>query len=124
MLFSHGRKLFYITYVHHETLMVSGTTQMGEGHIPLQLLLLGKLNRMGTEAQYQGREESSLPSVRCLLLRKQCQAEPLQKALQYVQLRRGFWLSDVAGGGNGGGKRPTECSWICGAWNPIILIEH
>lgn len=47
---------------------------MEEGHIPLQLLLLGKL-RMGTEAQDKGREESYLPSARSLHLRKQRQAE-------------------------------------------------
>lgn len=114
LFFSHRRKLFCITYVHHETLMVSGGTHMEEGHISFQLLLLGKL-RVGTEAKYQSREESSLPSARCLHLRKQRQAEPLQKALQYVQFWTGFWLSDAVGGGSGGGKGPTECSWICGA---------
>lgn len=123
LVFSHGRKLFCITYEYHETLMVSGGAHMEEGHISFQLLLLGKL-RVGTEAKYQSREESSLPSAWGLHLRKQRQAEPLQKALQYVQFWRGFWLSDAAGDGSGGGKGSTECRWICGACNLIIHTKH
>lgn len=70
---------------------------------------------MGTEAECQGKEDFSLQSPMCLPVRRQKQAEYLQKVLQYIQLHGGFWFCGVAGGGDADGWAPTEYSWIYGA---------